>query len=156
MKTYTVESLRQSVAAANAKPDRKYFSLTAKQGEQLLADIQAVTVASPVSTHTEPEAWHIEPNQLDSTGQSVIIYHQAPCENCGTDDPRQIACAYSAEDGKLIVRAVNSHAQLVAALEAMLKADTAICENIGLKSDQAMQRIAALDMAVAALASAQS
>jgi hypothetical protein len=39
--TYTVESLRQSVAVANAKQDRKYFSLTAKQGEQLVADIQA-------------------------------------------------------------------------------------------------------------------
>ena len=39
--TYTIESLQQSVAVANAKPDRKYFSLTAKQGEQLLTDIRA-------------------------------------------------------------------------------------------------------------------
>ena len=42
-------------------------------------------------------------------------------------------------------------AALRAALEALLEADTAICENIGTKSNQAMQRIAALDTARAEL-----
>lgn len=41
--------------------------------------------------------------------------------------------------------------ELLRALQDMLQADTAICENIGSKSDQAMQRIAALDRANAAI-----
>ena len=49
----------------------------------------------------------------------------------------------------------QDNAALVAALEYMLSADRAICENIGLKSDQAMNRIAALDQARAALAAAK-
>jgi hypothetical protein len=47
-------------------------------------------------------------------------------------------------------------AALVESLESLLSADDAICENIGLKSDQAMMRIAALDQARAALALAKS
>ena len=43
---------------------------------------------------------------------------------------------------------------LLCALRALIAADTAICENVGLKSDQAMQRIAALDEADRAIASA--
>lgn len=49
---------------------------------------------------------------------------------------------------------LKSAPELLAALQAMLEADACICENIGLKSDQAMRRIAALDMAGAAVARA--
>lgn len=44
---------------------------------------------------------------------------------------------------------------LLAACEALIAADTAICDNLGSKSDQAMQRIAALDIAAAAIARAK-
>lgn len=59
------------------------------------------------------------------------------------------------EDAIFIAKSCNSHAALVATLEDMLSADNAICENLGRKSDQAMQRIAAIDQARAALALAK-
>lgn len=46
--------------------------------------------------------------------------------------------------------------ELLAALNALLHADDCICENRGHKSDQAMQRIAAIDQARAALAAARN
>lgn len=45
--------------------------------------------------------------------------------------------------------------ELLDALRALIAADTAICENVGTKSDQAMQRIAALDAADRAIAKAE-
>lgn len=51
-------------------------------------------------------------------------------------------------------RLIASAPALLEALQAMLSADDAICENIGHKSDQAMQRIAAIDMARAAIQAA--
>lgn len=45
--------------------------------------------------------------------------------------------------------------ELLEALEALVLADTAICENTGTKSDQAMNRIAALDKANSAIARAR-
>ena len=39
---YSIDSLRVSVAIALAKPDRKYFSLTAKQGAELISAIEAL------------------------------------------------------------------------------------------------------------------
>lgn len=56
-----------------------------------------------------------------------------------------------AENLKLIAAAPD----LLETLEAMLFADHSICENIGLKSDQAMQRIAAIDNAREAIAKAK-
>ena len=55
-----------------------------------------------------------------------------------------------------IVRALNCHAELLEALQELLSADDAICGDKGSKSDQAMQRIAAIDSARAAIARATS
>ena len=74
-----------------------------------------------MSKHT-PKKWTFD-------GQSVL-----DSQGCN-------ACTKT--NGPLIAAAP----ELLDALEILLTADNAICENIGRKSDQAMQRIAAIDYA---------
>lgn len=52
-------------------------------------------------------------------------------------------------------RLIAAAPELLGALKAMMHADECISENRGHKSDQAMQRIAALDLATAAIARAE-
>jgi hypothetical protein len=52
-------------------------------------------------------------------------------------------------------RLIASAPDLLAALQSMLDADDAICNNVGRGVDQAMSRIAAIDSARAAIARAQ-
>lgn len=68
-----------------------------------------------------------------------------------------LACAESCllVESQRSAKLAATNAQLLAALKDMLQADQAICDNIGAKSDQAMNRIAAIDSARAALANPQ-
>lgn len=56
------------------------------------------------------------------------------------------------ETAARLARAWNCHQDLIDALQDLLEADEAICDNTGSKADQAMSRIAAIDQARAALA----
>jgi hypothetical protein len=60
----------------------------------------------------------------------------------------------TAELSEDIAKLCEINADLLVALQDMLAADDAICQNRGLKSDQATSRIAAIDNARAAIAKA--
>lgn len=99
--------------------------------------------AAPVDgvAHT-PGPWRVEAGAefkiVGSNGQLVLLIG---------DNRRLIP---TIEDRPLLIAAP----ELLEALQDMLAADDAICENRGSKSDQAMQRIAAIDQAHAAIAKA--
>jgi hypothetical protein len=50
MPSYTIDSLRAAVANASSKPSRRYFSLTAQQGVELLAQIDKAQPPKPEPT----------------------------------------------------------------------------------------------------------
>lgn len=60
-------------------------------------------------------------------------------------------CGGSTPEDVEAMRLAAAAPDLLEALEEMLQADDAICNNVGRKSDQAMQRIAAIDSANAAI-----
>jgi hypothetical protein len=100
------------------------------------------------ATHT-PGPWMIRPFRGGFIRDSISI--------CGTSI--QEITALSAPPDRFHEQAANARLiaaapELLAALNAMLNADEAICENIGTLSDQAMQWIAAVDAAQAAIAKA--
>jgi hypothetical protein len=87
--------------------------------------------------------WTVESDQTTvSMGDQVVIVGPAPD---GASRAEMIANA----------RLIASAPDLLAALQSMLDADDAICNNVGRGVDQAMSRIAAIDSARAAIARAQ-
>jgi len=95
-----------------------------------------------MNTNHTPGPWHCNGTQIvgklgKRTQYIAETLRDTGCETCNAN-----------------ARLIASAPELLAALQAMLKADEDICENVGLKSDQAMQRIAALDQAHEAIARA--
>lgn len=95
------------------------------------------TIREIVIEHAQSALEILEHERIDNhlgdeptSGQEVVDYLREKPDHL-FDEGEEAALFYAAPD-------------MAAALAALVAADTAICENIGLKSDQAMQRLAAL------------
>lgn len=110
-----------------------------------LLNMKTDSLPETKAKHT-PGPWTTGPHYTNEA-----IYIQQPCE---TSNGGWLVATVWGEDKEANARLIAAAPELLAALEAMVKADEAICENRGRKSDQAMQRIAALDAAIAAIAKA--
>lgn len=108
-------------------------------------DLMNISVEAPEWTHgteTTADGEYVSAFTLFRNG---ALFASIPAEAEGTPYAEQEAGL------RAICKACNGHADLVAVITALIEADRVICENIGSKSDQAMQRIAALDAAESAL-----
>lgn len=90
-----------------------------------------------------PWTYDSETGMIESTHADLRGGHEHIC-----DMRPNLKMAYHAANARLIASAPD----LLSALKALVEADTDICEDRGAKADQAMGRIAALDMALAAIA----
>lgn len=88
------------------------------------------------------EVWHLI---LGPAGEEVAALHSGQGSNIKRNKLEVV------EENARLIAAVP---ELLEALQLMLKSDEAIEQNLGLKSDQAMLRIAAIDQARAAVAKA--
>lgn len=98
------------------------------------------------TAHT-PGPWRVSLDTVSCVKTGRLV---ADCERTPHSERPAPPDAEDMANARLIAAAPD----LLAALVAMVAADTAICEGAGSKADQAMSRIAALDMAAAAIARA--
>lgn len=99
-----------------------------------------------MKTQHTPGPWAFQQEYRDENRPPMPYQVFSIIGNVDAPEHKQSTIATSVTDPD-DARLIASAPELLAALETMLCADNAICENIGLKSDQAMQRIAAIDYA---------
>ena len=92
---------------------------------------------------------------MDGVGKWIEVWADSP----HIQGKHQVVCEirgpHNAGNYRANATLIAAAPELLAALEYMLRADDAICNDAGTKSDQAMNRIAAIDAARAAIAKAK-